>query len=110
MPDRPADDQLGCDYLIFGQAAPPQPGELDPNAPGCHPAEPGPPPSTSRSRLIRRCLNLLAAIGLMPLCAIAIPQDLWHRTPAYGLAQPRGDLERFVFLLGGSDGEPLFSV
>jgi hypothetical protein len=26
--------------------------------------------------------------------------------PAYGLAQLRGDLERFVFLLGGSDGEP----
>ena len=28
--------------------------------------------------------------------------------PAYGLAQLRGDLERFVFLLGGSDGEQLF--
>jgi len=28
--------------------------------------------------------------------------------PAYGLAQLRSDLERFVFLLGGSDGEPLF--
>ena len=28
--------------------------------------------------------------------------------PAYGLAQLRGDLERFVFLLGGSDAEPLF--
>ena len=28
--------------------------------------------------------------------------------PAYGLAQLRGDLERFVFLLGGSDGEALF--
>jgi len=28
--------------------------------------------------------------------------------PAYGLAQLRGDLERFVFLLGGSDGEHLF--
>ena len=28
--------------------------------------------------------------------------------PAYGLAQLRQDLERFVFLLGGSDGEPLF--
>ena len=25
-----------------------------------------------------------------------------------GLAQLRDDLERFVFLLGGSDGEPLF--
>jgi hypothetical protein len=30
------------------------------------------------------------------------------RDPAYGLAQLRQDLERFVFLLGGSDGEPLF--
>jgi hypothetical protein len=26
--------------------------------------------------------------------------------PAYGLCQLRGDLERFVFLLGGSDGGP----
>jgi hypothetical protein len=26
--------------------------------------------------------------------------------PAYGLGELRGDLERFVFLLGGSDGEP----
>jgi hypothetical protein len=28
--------------------------------------------------------------------------------PAYGLADLRDDLERFVFLLGGSDGEALF--
>jgi len=28
--------------------------------------------------------------------------------PAYGLAQLRADLERFVFLPGGSDGEALF--
>ncbi|HEX9538500.1 MAG TPA: hypothetical protein VGA04_10050 [Streptosporangiaceae bacterium] len=28
--------------------------------------------------------------------------------PAYGLAQLRADLDKFVFLLGGSDGEPLF--
>ena len=28
--------------------------------------------------------------------------------PAYGLNELRGDLERFVFLLGGSDGEQLF--
>ena len=28
--------------------------------------------------------------------------------PAYGLPQLRGDLERFVFLLGGGDGEQLF--
>ena len=31
-------------------------------------------------------------------------------TRAYGLAQLRQDLERFVFLLGGSDGEPLFGL
>ena len=28
--------------------------------------------------------------------------------PAYGLAQLHDDLQRFVFLLGGSDGEDLF--
>jgi hypothetical protein len=28
--------------------------------------------------------------------------------PAYGLGELRNDLERFVFLLGGSDGEQLF--
>ena len=28
--------------------------------------------------------------------------------PACGIAQLRDDLERFVILLGGSDGEPLF--
>jgi hypothetical protein len=28
--------------------------------------------------------------------------------PAYGLSELRADLERFVFLLGGSDGEQLF--
>jgi hypothetical protein len=28
--------------------------------------------------------------------------------PAYGITQLRADLERFVFLLGGSDGESLF--
>ena len=29
--------------------------------------------------------------------------------PAYGLAQLRQDLDRFAFLLGGDDGELLFS-
>jgi len=28
--------------------------------------------------------------------------------PAYGLGELRSDLERFAFLLGGSDGEQLF--
>ena len=30
--------------------------------------------------------------------------------PAYGLTPLRQDLERFAFLLGGSDGEPLFGL
>ena len=30
--------------------------------------------------------------------------------PAYGLAQLRQDLERFVYLLGGSDFESLFGL
>jgi hypothetical protein len=30
--------------------------------------------------------------------------------PAYGLAELHNDLERFVFLLGGSDGEQLFGL
>jgi hypothetical protein len=31
--------------------------------------------------------------------------EFWRGGAGYQL---RGDLERFVFLLGGSDGEPLF--
>jgi hypothetical protein len=38
--------------------------------------------------------------------ATSLEQFVGH--PAYGLTQPRGGLERFVFPLGGSDGEPLF--
>ncbi len=29
---------------------------------------------------------------------------------AYGLARLRADLDRFAFLLGGNDGEPLFQL
>ena len=29
-------------------------------------------------------------------------------TPGYHLSQLRADLDRFTFLLGGNDGEPLF--
>ena len=32
------------------------------------------------------------------------------RHPAYGLDELRADLQRFVFLLGGSDGEDLFGT
>jgi hypothetical protein len=30
--------------------------------------------------------------------------------PAHGTDQLRDDLDRFTFLLGGSDGEPLFGA
>jgi len=30
--------------------------------------------------------------------------------PAYGIGRLRDDLERSVFLLGGSDGEPMFGL
>jgi len=39
--------------------------------------------------------------------AASFEQFVGH--PAYGLSELRADLERFVFLLGGSDGEQLFS-
>ena len=40
--------------------------------------------------------------------ATSLEQFVGH--PAYGITQLRQDLERFVFLLGGSDGEPLFGL
>jgi len=40
--------------------------------------------------------------------AASLTQFVGH--PAYGLNELRGDLERFVFLLGGSDGEELFGT
>jgi len=38
--------------------------------------------------------------------AASLEQFVGH--PAYGITQLREDLERFVFLLGGSDGEQFF--
>ena len=38
--------------------------------------------------------------------AASLEEYVGHR--AYDIGQLRQDLERFVFLLGGSDGEPLF--
>jgi hypothetical protein len=39
---------------------------------------------------------------------LAASLEQFTGNPAYGLPQLRGDLERFVFLLGGSDGQQLF--
>ena len=41
-----------------------------------------------------------------PRLAASFEEFVGH--PAYGLNELRTDLERFAFLLGGSDGEQLF--
>jgi hypothetical protein len=38
--------------------------------------------------------------------AVSLRDFVGH--PAYGLSELRVDLDKFVFLLGGSDGVPLF--
>jgi hypothetical protein len=38
--------------------------------------------------------------------AASLTQFVGH--PAYGLNELRGDLRRFIFLLGGRDGQTLF--
>jgi hypothetical protein len=42
----------------------------------------------------------------MAAATTSSPKFVGH--PAYGLNELRGDLQRFVVLLGGSDGEALF--
>jgi hypothetical protein len=41
---------------------------------------------------------------------LAASLDEFVGHPGYGIQELRGDLERFIFLLGGSDGEPLFGL
>jgi hypothetical protein len=43
-------------------------------------------------------------------CRLAASLEEFTGHPAYGIVQLRGDLERFVFLLGGSHGESLFGA
>ena len=40
---------------------------------------------------------------------LGISLEAFAGHPAYGTAQLRQDLDRFAFLLGGDDGESLFS-
>jgi hypothetical protein len=42
------------------------------------------------------------------LARLAASLERFAGHPAYGIEQLHQDLERFAFLLGGSDGEPLF--
>ena len=41
---------------------------------------------------------------------LAVSLDEFTGHPGYGIQELRGDLERFAFLLGGSDGEQLFGL
>ena len=41
---------------------------------------------------------------------LAASLDEFVGHPAYGIQPAARDLERFAFLLGGSDGEPLFGL
>lgn len=41
---------------------------------------------------------------------LAASLDEFVGHPGYGIQDLRGDLERFAFLLGGSDGEHLFGL
>lgn len=43
-----------------------------------------------------------------PRLAASLEELVGH--PAYSIPQLRDDLDRFVFLLGGSDGESLFTL
>jgi hypothetical protein len=41
---------------------------------------------------------------------LAVSLEEFVVNPAYGITQLHQDLERFVFLLGGSDGQALFGL
>ena len=87
------------DKRIPGPALPRKDG--DPHARSRDWTPPTPPSS-------RRCCN--SSANGWPATPAASPHR-WQQFvghPAYGLNELRSDLERFVFLLGGSDGEPLF--
>ena len=60
-----------------------------------------------RPNSLRYCSSSPAGWPAIPP-GLAPPWDDFVGHPAYGISQLRQDLERFVFLLGGSDGEPLF--
>jgi hypothetical protein len=53
-------------------------------------------------------LQLLSGWLARDLARLGASLEQFVGHPAYGLGELRGDLERFVFLLGGSDGEQLF--
>jgi len=55
-----------------------------------------------------KCCNSSASGWPVTPAASAHHLEEFAGHPAYGIAQLRADLERFVFLLGGSDGELLF--
>jgi hypothetical protein len=53
-------------------------------------------------------VDALRPVGWLGFAVIIADREQFVGHPAYGLQQLHDDLERFTFLLGGSDGEPLF--
>jgi hypothetical protein len=57
---------------------------------------------------LARTLQLISGWLTADAAALAPSLLAYIGHPAYGLDALRADLERFTFLLGGSDGEELF--
>lgn len=64
-------------------------------------------PEAGRRRTRRNAEFLSGWLARDP-ARLAASLEQFVSDPAYGLTQLRDDLERFAFLLGGSDGESLF--
>jgi hypothetical protein len=71
-------------------------------------------PSANGATILFRASSLSGSpttLGLAPeMAAEAIVVSRDGDSPAYDIDQLRQDLERFVFLLDGSEGEPLFGA
>jgi hypothetical protein len=72
------------------------------------PAESHPQGSNDRRPPNVRGRSLILGSGRQDPGRLAASLEQFVGHPACSPAQLRGDLERFVFLLGGSDGKPLF--
>ncbi len=57
-----------------------------------------------------RPLTPLLRSAYRPACAYPRLARRFRRPPAYGIQHLRDDLDRFIFLLGGSDGEQFLTA
>jgi hypothetical protein len=63
---------------------------------------------TADAAELAEMLQFLAGWLARDPARLAASLDEFVGHPGYGIQDLHGDLERFVFLLGGSDGESLF--